>query len=207
VSGEPFPHNPRYSEQNDDIGGDRPQADIEGTERRQEGHRGVDDMHTLRQDLGHDVDDQERERAEGRGPVSRLHEDPVTGVQDHPVGGDESESDRRAQRDQREYAGVEEHEVLDSQVKHVTGTGQGQERDDDGRSGDRHAEYLARVLGNGPAGRRASALTAAGTAAGTAASRSHVSTSSSVGADNPACATRRVPAMRAQGACQSVVRL
>jgi hypothetical protein len=88
LGSEPLAEDARYDDQEDEVRSDRPQADVEGPERRQERYERVDDVHPLREDLGGDVDDQERERAEGYDPVCRLDENPVPRAEDHPVGGD-----------------------------------------------------------------------------------------------------------------------
>jgi hypothetical protein len=174
IGGEPLAEDARYNYQDDEVGGDGPEADVEGPERRQERYERVQHVRPLRQDLRDDVDDQERQRAEGDRPVRRLNEDPVPGAEHHAVGGDEAEADRRAQPDQRENARVEEHEVLHGRVNPVAHAGQGQERKDDGHSADGEAIYLPGMLSGGAAGHVTSLLTAAG---GTAASRGHGDTS------------------------------
>jgi hypothetical protein len=122
-------------------------------------------VHALREDLGSDMDQEERHGPEGCGTMRRLDEDPVSGVQDHAVGGDQAERNRGAQRDQREDAGVEEHEVLGRRVDDVTSAGQRQERDGAYQAADREPVDLGNVLGSSAATGRAGVLTAAGTAA------------------------------------------
>src|SRR5215470_14274071 len=147
-------------------------------------------MDALREDLGDYVDDEERQRPERGGAVRRLDEDPVPGVEDHAVGCDQPEPHRRAQRDQRENAGVVEHEALGGRVDDMADAGQSQEGDDDNRAADHPAVDLRRVFSGHPASGRASALTAAGTAA----SRCHGVTSSTVAVSNAAL-------VRNSGAC------
>src|SRR5215471_4228339 len=147
-------------------------------------------MDALREDLGDYVYDEERQRPEGGGAVRRLDEDPVPGIEDHAVGCDQPEPHRRAERDQREDAGVVEHEALGGRVNDVAGAGQGQEGDDDDSAADHDAVDLGRVFSGHPARGRASALTAAGTAA----SRCHGVTSSTVAVSNAAL-------VRNSGAC------
>jgi hypothetical protein len=64
VRSEPFADNARYHEQHDEIRGDRAEPYIEGPEWREERNDSVDDVRSLRQDLGHDMDDEERQSAE-----------------------------------------------------------------------------------------------------------------------------------------------
>jgi hypothetical protein len=60
VRGEPLAQNARYHEQDDEIGRDRTEPDVEGPVRREKGDDRVDDMRSLGQDLGDNVNDQER---------------------------------------------------------------------------------------------------------------------------------------------------
>ena len=162
---EPTAHDARYNEQDDEVGGDRAEADVEGAERRQERNHRVEHVDALREDLGDDVDDQEGNRAEGRGPVGRLREHPVPCVQEHAVGRDEPEPGRRAQRDKREDASVEQHEVLRGGVNYMTDAGQRQERHDDDDAGDCGGVDLGRVLGRHASSGRTCMLTAVRAAA------------------------------------------
>jgi hypothetical protein len=170
VSGEPVAEDARYNNQDDEVGGDRPEADVEGPERRQERNERVQHVHPLGQYLRDDVDGQEREGGEGGSAVRRLNEDPVPRAEHHAVGGDQAEADRGAQGDQREHARVKEHEVLHGGVNHVARAGEGQERQDGDRAANCDAIDLPGMFGDRAAGRATSMLTAAG---GTAASRCH----------------------------------
>jgi hypothetical protein len=101
--------------------------------------------------------------------VRRLNPDSVAWVEDDAVGGDQSCANGRAQGDQREDAGVKEHEVLDGEIDDMADAGQRQERDDHDDGADGDAPDLGHVLGDYTARVRASGLTATGTTA----SRSH----------------------------------
>jgi hypothetical protein len=165
VRSEPLPQDPRYNKQHHEIGGDGAKAYVEGAERRKERHDSVERVHALGEDLGGDMDYQEGHGAERSGTMRRLDEDPVTRVQDHAIGRDQSERDGCAQRYQREDAGVVEHEVLGSGIDDVSCAGQRQERDDSDHARYSDAIELGGVLGDRAARGRAGDLTAAGTAA------------------------------------------
>jgi hypothetical protein len=96
VCGEPLADDARYNDQDDEVGSDRPQPDVEGPEGRQERDERVQHVHPLGQYLRDDVDDQEREGSEGSRAVRRLDEHPVPRAEHHAVGGDEAEADRGA---------------------------------------------------------------------------------------------------------------
>jgi hypothetical protein len=123
VFGEPLAHDARYHEQDDEIGGDRTEPDVEGPVRREKGDDRVDDVRPLGQDLGDDVNDQERQRAEGEGTVHGLRHHPVSGRHDDAVRGQQAQQHRTCQADEREHPGVVQHEALRSCVNLPAGLG------------------------------------------------------------------------------------
>ena len=146
VFGEPLAHDARYHEQDDEIGGDRTEPDVEGPVRREKGDDRVDDVRPLGQDLGDDVNDQERQRAEGEGTVHGLRHHPVSGCHDDAVRGHQAQQHRTCQADEREHPGVVQHEPLRSCVNVTAGLGQDQHgyQDDDG--GDQGGHDLPHVV-------------------------------------------------------------
>jgi len=126
VFGEPLAQDARYHEQDDEIRGDRAEPDVEGPVRREKGDDRVDDVRTLGQDLGDDVNDQERQRAEGEGTVHGLRHHPVAGRHHDAVRGHQAQQHRAGQADEREHPGVVQHESLRSCVNVTAGLGQDQ---------------------------------------------------------------------------------
>jgi hypothetical protein len=115
------------------------------------------------------VNKQEKERAEGHGPVNGLHRDPAPRVKEHAVGGRQAGAYGGAQGHQADHATVEQQEVLDGTGNKLTGGGQGKESENDDDTADGNADDPALVFGDGAASIGASELTATGTTA----SRSH----------------------------------
>ncbi len=105
-------------------------------------------MCSLREDLGHDVDDQEGQRAERHGPVYRLGHHPVTGGHDDAVRRHQADTDRRGQPDEREHPGVEQHEMLRSSINVLPWLGHDQSEDDHDEPGDHRRHDLRQVLAN-----------------------------------------------------------
>jgi hypothetical protein len=64
VRGEPLAQDAAHHDQQDEIRRDRAESDVKSAEWRQERNKCVDNMYPLRQDLGHDVYDEECKRAE-----------------------------------------------------------------------------------------------------------------------------------------------
>jgi hypothetical protein len=87
VRSEPFTDHARYNDQDDEVRRDGAETDVESPEWRQEGNERVDDVYPLGQDLRHDVDDEEGQRAEGHRPVHGLSHHPVSWRHDDPVSG------------------------------------------------------------------------------------------------------------------------
>jgi hypothetical protein len=161
VRGEPFAQDARYHKQQDEVGRDRAEPDVEGPKWRQERDKRVDDVHPLSQDLGDDMDNEEGERAERDGPVHGLCHHPVSGRHHGPVGGHQADHDRGGQPDEREHSRVEQHEMLRRGVDLVAGGGHHQhEEDNDGRGG-RNAHDLPLVVSSRSVPARVHTLTAA----------------------------------------------
>jgi hypothetical protein len=146
VGGEPLAQDARYHQQDDEIGCDGAEPDVEGPVRREKGDDRIDDVRPLRQDLGHDVDDQEGQRAEGEGPVHGLGHHPVPGRHHDPVGGDQAEQHGTGEADERQHPGVVEHEMLRRRVDVPADLGQGQYGHDDDGGGDQRCRDLPRVV-------------------------------------------------------------
>jgi hypothetical protein len=105
-------------------------------------------MYPLRENLGHDVDNQEGQGAKGNCPMSGLGHHPVSRGHDNPVGRDQTDGHRCSQPDEREHPGVEQHEVLRSRINVPAGLGHDQSEDDHGDAGDQRHHNLRKVLAN-----------------------------------------------------------
>jgi hypothetical protein len=64
VRGESLTDNTGHDHQHDKIRRNRAQSYVKRTEWRKKRHEAVDDVSSLGEDLGHDVNDEKRERAE-----------------------------------------------------------------------------------------------------------------------------------------------
>ena len=109
---EPAARDPGDDQDHDEVRCDRAEADVEAAPLREERHERVDHVRPVREDLEHDVRDEERESAERDGTVHGLGDDPVARGHHDTVRGHDPDADRRCQRDQCEHARVEQHEVL-----------------------------------------------------------------------------------------------
>ncbi|GAA3526051.1 hypothetical protein GCM10022295_05140 [Streptomyces osmaniensis] len=63
--------------------------------------------------LDADVHQEEGDRGDGGHPVDALRDDPLAGVEDHPVLGDQTPDDRAGEADEREDTGTEVEELLE----------------------------------------------------------------------------------------------
>jgi hypothetical protein len=166
VRGEPFPEDARDHNEQDEVRRDGAESDVEGTEWRQEGNERVDDVHPLGQDLGHDVDDEEYQRAEGDRAVHGLSHHPVCWRHDDPVSGQEADHYRTGEADEREYPRVKEHEMLRGSINISTGLGHDQHEYDNDKYGDHGCHDLPHVVPSRSLRSRVHTLTTACTAAG-----------------------------------------
>jgi hypothetical protein len=166
VRGEPFAEDARYHNQQDEVRGDGAESDVKGPEWRQEGNERVDDVHSLGEYLGHDVDDEECQRSEGDRPVHGLSHHPVSRLHDRPVGGHQAGQHRAGEADERENSRVKQHEMLGSSINVTAGLGHDQHKyDNDGR-GDHGDHDLPQVIASRSMPSRVHTLTTACTAAG-----------------------------------------
>jgi hypothetical protein len=146
VPGEPLADDAGHHQRQDEVRRDRAKSDIERPEWRKERNNSVDDVRSLREDLGDDVDDEERQRAEREGAMHGLRHHPVPGPHHDPVGGDQAEQHGPGQADESEHPGVVQHEALRSSVNDVTDLGERQHQDDHHDGGAQRRHDLRRVL-------------------------------------------------------------
>jgi hypothetical protein len=114
----------------------------------------------LREDLGHDVDNQEGQRAERHGPVHGLGHHPAAWGHDDAVGRHQADTDRRGQPDEREHPGVEQHKTLRSSIDVLPWLGHDQGEGDHDEARDQRRHDLRQVLANRSPRARTHALTA-----------------------------------------------
>jgi hypothetical protein len=146
VPGEPLAEDARYHKQDDQVRGDRAETDVEGPVRRQERNDGIDSMRSLRQDLGGDMDDQERQRAEREGAVHGLRHHPVSGRHDDAVGSYQAQQHRAGEADEREHSSVIQHEMLRGSIDGMAGLGADQHEYDYHGGGDQGGHDLRHVV-------------------------------------------------------------
>jgi hypothetical protein len=120
----------------------------------------------LREDLGHDVDDQESQCAKGHRPVRGLRHHPVSRSHDDPVRCHQADGDGSRQPDEREHPGIEQHETLRSSVNSPALLGHDQAEDNHGQAGNQRGRDFRHVLANRALRPRTHPLAAAGTAGG-----------------------------------------
>jgi hypothetical protein len=161
VRGEPFAEDARYRNQQDEIRRDRTETDVESPEWRQEGNERINDVHPLGQDLGHDVDDEKYQRAEGDRPVDGLSHHPVSWLHHDTVSGEQADHYRGGQAEKREYPGVEKHETLRSSIDVTAGGGHDQDEYDNDGDGDHGCHDRPRVVPSPPPRSRMHTLTTA----------------------------------------------
>jgi hypothetical protein len=123
VRGEPLPQDASHHEQDDEIRRNCAEPYVEGPVGRKEGNDRVDNVRPLGQNLGRDVNDEERQRTEREGTVHGLCHHPVPGRHDDPVGGQQAYHHRPGEGDEREHPGVEQHKVLCSSINVPAGLG------------------------------------------------------------------------------------
>ena len=135
-----------HDEQHDQVSGDRAEPDVKGPVWRQERNEGIDNVRTLGQDLGRDMDDQERQRAEREGTVHGLRHHPVSGCHDDAVGGQQAHEHRPGETDEREHPGVIQHEMLRSSIDGMAGLGADQHENDNHGDSDHGCHDLPHVV-------------------------------------------------------------
>jgi hypothetical protein len=118
-------------------------------------------MRPLRENLGHDVDDQEGHRAERDSAVHGLGHHPVSRGHDDPVRGHQADGHRRGQPDEREDPGVIQHEMLRSSIDVLPWLRHDQSDSDHDDTGDQRRHDLRQVLANRSLRPRTHTLTAA----------------------------------------------
>ena len=140
----------------DEVRCDRAEADIEAAPLREERHERVDHVGPVREDLEHDVGDEERESAERDGTVHGLGDDPVARGHHDTVRGHDPDADRRCQRDQCEHARVEQHEVLggEEDIAPARGDPGGSRASDHYQQRDYDQDYDVATLGSLDPGHR-----------------------------------------------------
>jgi hypothetical protein len=161
VPGEPFAEDARYHNQHDEIRRDCAETNVESPEWRQEGNERIDDVYPLGQDLGHDVDDEKSQRAEGDRTVHGLSHHPVSWRHDYPVSGHQADQHRTSQADEREYPRVIQHEMLRSGIDVTAGCGHDQHEYDNYGCGDHGRHDRPGVIPSRPPRSRMHTLTAA----------------------------------------------
>jgi hypothetical protein len=161
VPGEPFAEDARYHNQHDEIRRDCAETDVESPERRQEGNERIDDVHPLGQDLGHDMDDEKCQRAEGDRTVHGLSHHPVSWCHYDPVSGHQADHYRTGQADEREYPRVKQHEVLRSSIDVTAGCGHDQDEYENDSCRDHGYRDRPRVVPSRPPRSRVHTLTTA----------------------------------------------
>jgi hypothetical protein len=148
VRSEPLTEDARHDNEQNEIRCDRAEPDVKSPVRRQEWYERIYYVSPLREDLGHDVDDQERECAERHRPVHGLGHHPVSRGHDDPVGGQQADADRGGQPDEREHPRVEQHEMLRSSIDVLPGLGHDQGQGDHHDADDQRRHDLRQVLAN-----------------------------------------------------------
>jgi hypothetical protein len=93
-------------------------------------------VRSLRENLGHDVDNQKGQRTERDGAVHSLGHHPVSRGHEDPVRRHQADAHRRGQADEREDPGVVQHEMLRSSINVLPGLRHDQGEDDHDRTGD-----------------------------------------------------------------------
>jgi len=145
--GEPAAREARDDDEDEQVPGDRAQADVERPVPGQERDDSVDGMRTVGHDLQHDMRGQCGQRSQRDAPVHRLRHHPVTGPHDNAVGGQQADADGGRQRDQREDTRVGEQELLHAADDRPAVAGalrdqdQGDGRDDDDEPGGQPAAH------------------------------------------------------------------
>jgi hypothetical protein len=104
-AGEAGPQEPARHDDDDQVGGDRPEAGVKGPVSCQERHQGVVGPGTLGGNLRRDMNNQEYQRGQRDCPVQSLSDDTPARRHHDPVAGDQADSDRRRHCDKCEYAG------------------------------------------------------------------------------------------------------
>jgi hypothetical protein len=161
VRGEPLAPDTAHDNEQNEIRRYRAKPDVKSPVWRQEGDDRIDYVRPLRENLGHDVDDQESQRAERDGAVHSLGHHPVSRGHDDPVRGQQADGHRGGQPDEREDPGVVEHEMLRSSIDVLPWLRHDQREGDHDRSGDQRCHDLRQVLANRSLRPRTQTLTAA----------------------------------------------